>query len=178
MSVYLKLFHGRNTPDEELEGWGFGGPTLGPLNYVHMTYGDNVKVGWGDREEDMFSLWEDMICYDGKWYGDWSVHGQDQLSGTNSVTPYEPKKANAIPDWDPPVSKLIEAICEGLGNQSDDLVMEWSYLTGLKVRGASHESACVDHEALAELHVTLGFTKHIGVDQMISAINQMQKKGN
>ena len=28
--VYLHLFHGRNDVAEEMEGWGFDGPTLGP----------------------------------------------------------------------------------------------------------------------------------------------------
>jgi hypothetical protein len=28
--VYLQLFHGRKTPDEQMSGWGTEGPVLGP----------------------------------------------------------------------------------------------------------------------------------------------------
>lgn len=37
MSVYLYLFHGRATPDEDVEDWGCEGPAIGPLDYVHTT---------------------------------------------------------------------------------------------------------------------------------------------
>jgi hypothetical protein len=36
--LYLHLFHGRNTPDEKLDDWGFQGPYFGPLDYFHITY--------------------------------------------------------------------------------------------------------------------------------------------
>jgi hypothetical protein len=41
--VYLHLFHGRSSPDEELDDWGSDGPVIGPLNYVHITYACDVK---------------------------------------------------------------------------------------------------------------------------------------
>ena len=44
MSVYLYLFHGRATPDEDVESWGCEGPAIGPLDYVHTTYGSEVKI--------------------------------------------------------------------------------------------------------------------------------------
>ena len=44
MSVYLYLFHGRATPDEDVEDWGCEGPAIGPLDYVHTTYGSEVKI--------------------------------------------------------------------------------------------------------------------------------------
>lgn len=34
----LKLLHGRTTPDEELDDWGFDGPTLEGVSYVHSAY--------------------------------------------------------------------------------------------------------------------------------------------
>src|SRR5262249_3344497 len=34
--LYLRLYHGRNDPDQEMHDWGFPGPTFGPLScYVH-----------------------------------------------------------------------------------------------------------------------------------------------
>jgi hypothetical protein len=45
MSVYLHLFHGRKTPDENLDDWGSDGPVIGPLRYVHITYMATVRLG-------------------------------------------------------------------------------------------------------------------------------------
>lgn len=44
MSVYLYLFHGRATPDEDVEDWGCEGPAIGPLDYVHTTYGSEDEA--------------------------------------------------------------------------------------------------------------------------------------
>jgi hypothetical protein len=35
----LKLFHGRGTPFEQLNDWGFDGPVLGPFESIQFTYG-------------------------------------------------------------------------------------------------------------------------------------------
>lgn len=43
-AVWLHLFHGRSSPDEELDDWGCDGPCIGPLNYVHITYACDVKL--------------------------------------------------------------------------------------------------------------------------------------
>ena len=47
--VYLHLYHGRLDPDEQLEAWGFDGPTLGPLEYVHGTYASTLQGQFIDR---------------------------------------------------------------------------------------------------------------------------------
>ena len=44
MSVYLHLFHGRDALEQDLDTWGREGPTIGPLSYVHTTYGSDVKL--------------------------------------------------------------------------------------------------------------------------------------
>ena len=44
MSLYLYLFHGRATPDQDMNDWGAAGPASGPLSYVHTTYGSEVKI--------------------------------------------------------------------------------------------------------------------------------------
>jgi hypothetical protein len=34
--MYLRLYHGRTHPGQEMDDWGFDGPTFGPLScYVH-----------------------------------------------------------------------------------------------------------------------------------------------
>jgi hypothetical protein len=68
---YLKLFHGRQRPDERLEDWGEPGPIFGPFTYFHTTYGSSIK--FVDDEEHMFQIVDDLVYYDGNFYGDWSV---------------------------------------------------------------------------------------------------------
>lgn len=99
MSVYLHLFHGRDDPEQDMDDWGFDGPVIGPLKYVHVTYMTDLKM---DMEQDVAAkffpelieqheemlgrnvvptfcgehhlyLTEDLVVYDGKYYGDWSV---------------------------------------------------------------------------------------------------------
>lgn len=101
--VYLHLFHGRKDPHEDMDDWGFDGPTIGPLEYVHVTYGDDVKFAcswetaktffkakadaWSSAYPDMLKYsfeshiptYEGCIIYDGDYYGDWSVFGPEQL---------------------------------------------------------------------------------------------------
>jgi hypothetical protein len=71
--LYLQLYHGRKDPAEQMEDWGFVGPTFGPLSYVVQTYRTTIRLhGGGDRE-----LWldchDDMIVWDGCYYGDMSI---------------------------------------------------------------------------------------------------------
>lgn len=101
MGVYLHLFHGRNSIEEDMNDWGFDGPTIGPLEYVHVTYMSDLKIAakfsvmeqffpalaaehktfnqkhnqpWDHHPVDhqLFSV-EGLIEHDGKFYGDWSV---------------------------------------------------------------------------------------------------------
>jgi hypothetical protein len=80
--VYLHLFHGRIPGKAELDGWGFNGPTIGPLDYVHCTYMCDVKFGFQDGhdaipfglgQEGHLNIVGDCVEFDGKLYGDWSV---------------------------------------------------------------------------------------------------------
>jgi hypothetical protein len=79
--VYIRLFHGRDTPEENLEDWGFDGPVLGPLNWVQTTYRSHIKIGFeGDWIADLEYV-EDLVYYDGKLYGDWSVFFAEPVDG-------------------------------------------------------------------------------------------------
>lgn len=84
--LYLALFHGRDSRDEHMKDWGFNGPVIGPLEWVHTTYASQMRLMFScvDDEKRYFSkanspdahdffIDGDMIAYGGKFYGDWSV---------------------------------------------------------------------------------------------------------
>lgn len=79
MSVYIQLFHGRHTPDEELDDWGFDGPVLGPFPWFHMTYGCDVKLGddpivvTGKEIDFPVPDNDGFIQFLGSYYGDMSI---------------------------------------------------------------------------------------------------------
>lgn len=92
--VYLHVFHGRDSIDQEMDDWGFDGPVIGPLNYVHTTYGSEVKFGCSREVAEKFFTAEEVYSFEhetdgriilvegllplgGKFYGDWSVFGHD-----------------------------------------------------------------------------------------------------
>jgi hypothetical protein len=71
---YLRLYHGRTDPNQEMDRWGFDGPTFGPLScYVH-TYCSTFRI---HAESGHQELWlethDDMIRWDGCYYGDLEV---------------------------------------------------------------------------------------------------------
>lgn len=49
-SVILHLYHGRNTPDEDMDDWGFGGPRI-ECTCVGFTYDTLWIYCNGNREE-------------------------------------------------------------------------------------------------------------------------------
>lgn len=97
-ALYLRLFHGRRDPAENLEERGSDGPIIGPLAFVHTTYMCDVKFAcppavmerffpaimadWRMRKlssvhaplcDWQFDIVEDLIFYEGVYYGDWTV---------------------------------------------------------------------------------------------------------
>ena len=89
--LYLKLFHGRKAPDEQLDDWGSDGPIFGPYSHAHTTYQCHVRFGKSDGGCDELSIVEsELVYYDGVYYGDWSVFGE--LEG-QSVQKFESEKA-------------------------------------------------------------------------------------
>lgn len=83
--LYLGLFHGRNDPCEKMDDWGFNGPVIGPLVWCHTTYASDIKIefeqaedawryfGSDDRDQEI-ETFQDMLKFDGKYYGDWTVY--------------------------------------------------------------------------------------------------------
>jgi hypothetical protein len=105
--VYLELYHGRKHPDEDLEDWGSQGPVLGPLNHVVTTYlhtirllrytDENGKTLTGDECVECFmAVYDDMIYYDGVFYGDWAVFADPVRCGNTDEGPVLPEESKCI----------------------------------------------------------------------------------
>ena len=105
MKLYLHLFHGRQSPDEEMDDWGTDGPTFGPLDYVHTTYAQSVKLGFPALKGDCFdmSIIDDCLHYDDVYYGDWSVFAADGKVKTKRF--YQSK---TIPTKDKVIERLTQ----------------------------------------------------------------------
>ena len=76
--VYMELFHGRNSPGEQLNDWGFSGPVLGPLPFVHITYGCHVlirdeKLPYHFENTDLMIHGDGLLYLWGSYYGDFST---------------------------------------------------------------------------------------------------------
>ena len=79
MKVAIELFHGRTSPDEQLETWGRQGPVF-LVEYVHVTYCGDIKLGLPEPAGDGdLHYVDDLVYYDGIYYGDWSVFPQALL---------------------------------------------------------------------------------------------------
>jgi hypothetical protein len=72
--MYLRLYHGRADPAQDMDQWGFDGPTFGPLScYVH-TYCCTFRIhGDSDTSEAWLEKHDDMIQWGGCFYGDMEV---------------------------------------------------------------------------------------------------------
>lgn len=81
--LYLKLSHGRKTPDEDLSDWGSDGPSFGPLKWCHITYlsslnicalNDDSDCGSGPMQSgDPLHFHKEFVVYEGIYYGDFDV---------------------------------------------------------------------------------------------------------
>lgn len=84
--LYLALFHGRYALNDQMNDWGFHGPLIGPLEWVHTTYASHIRLKFESREDERryfndiafpdgqdLCTNDDLIEYAGKYYGDWTV---------------------------------------------------------------------------------------------------------
>lgn len=83
--LYLGLFHGRDDPREEMNDWGFHGPMIGPLKWVHTTYAFKIRIAFECENDAVryfstpckvqsLELNDDLLTFRGKFYGDWTVY--------------------------------------------------------------------------------------------------------
>lgn len=87
--LYIGLFHGRDDPTADMDDWGFNGPMI-PVIAVHGTYMSNLRLHFAnidhasefsekshgevcDDEWQHVAMNGDLISYDGKFYGDFSI---------------------------------------------------------------------------------------------------------
>ena len=121
--IYLRLYHGFKSDEERkaAEGWGEEGPIIGPLEYVHTTYGSHIKcriaensshfqTKYADLNLDIrdgkdfdLLLVDDCIALNGVFYGDWVVFYESKSSSAERemkqlLTKYFPDWKKA--DWD------------------------------------------------------------------------------
>ena len=93
--LYIRLFHGRTDPNQDMDEWGFDGPVLGPYQFIHTTYASHVKLGRSDGDCDELLVHEDMLYYDGCYYGDWSVFCKKLLKDSKyQASKFEQSKAD------------------------------------------------------------------------------------
>jgi hypothetical protein len=89
--MQLHLYHGRKTPDEDMDDWGFDGPTLLGVEWMAVTYMSTFRVkfktveqaqaaqaltGWeyfADNDQLEIQQNGSLIAADGNYYGDWSL---------------------------------------------------------------------------------------------------------
>lgn len=77
--VYLYLMHGRKDPEQDMDDWGLEGPYIGPLRNMHTTYASTLHLKFADGKEtgplypEVMCIADDMLYWDGVYYGDWSV---------------------------------------------------------------------------------------------------------
>lgn len=88
--TYLALFHGRDDATIEMDDWGFNGPMIGPIIGFHVTYADHIRVGFNTVQEAIkffphaddnwvdLEFVNDCLKYEGKFYGDYTVHPHQQ----------------------------------------------------------------------------------------------------
>ena len=91
--VYLELFNGRRSIDEQMRTFGTKGPVLGPFPFLQTAYGDSLKF---DRSV-VVELVQGLIFYGGTFYGSWSVIDSDTVCRSEDMQQrletFEPSKA-------------------------------------------------------------------------------------
>lgn len=72
--LYARLYHGRNHPTDQLDDWGFDGPTFGPLTAIVSTYVSTLRLhGETDDQEQWLTIRGEFVEWDGSYYGDWEI---------------------------------------------------------------------------------------------------------
>jgi hypothetical protein len=71
--LFIRLFHGRKDPGQDMEDWGFEGPIFGPYIGICGVYCNWINLTKADGRLDMLRIHEDLVFYDGCYYGDWCI---------------------------------------------------------------------------------------------------------
>lgn len=73
--IYVDLFHGRKTVEENLEEWGTHGPVFGPYRHVTVTYTGWIQCEKPNGDADFIKIVGDLVYYDEMYYGDFTMFG-------------------------------------------------------------------------------------------------------
>lgn len=76
-AVYISLFHGRDTVEEEMEDRGYQGPIIGPFRYVQITYMSDIKFAM--EKEAFKAAFPDI-------YQSWVSAGYSNAAGDYDVS--------------------------------------------------------------------------------------------
>lgn len=114
MGIYIELFHGRKPRGQHLDNWGSEGPIFGPFDFVHTTYAYDIKLGINRNTEGELHVDDDMVFYDGVWYGDWSVFSKIEKDHKPRIAVFDQKKAIV------PKHKEDRSACQACGKEWAD----------------------------------------------------------
>jgi hypothetical protein len=67
--LYLQLYHGRTDPGQQMDDWGFTGPTFGPLSHILQTYFCTLCLHAEPDHELWLEKTDDMVAWGGAYYG-------------------------------------------------------------------------------------------------------------
>ena len=80
MNIYIHLYHGRTDPNQDMDEFGEDGPLIGPIEGLHVTYHSHIRPVI-DGDACTFMHWhDDMLYFDGKFWGDWSVVTEEEVN--------------------------------------------------------------------------------------------------
>lgn len=84
--LYLSIFHGRESIEQQMDDWGSPGPLFGPLEFCHTTYANLIRIQFESASDEArlfcnvefpdpqhLLLDHDLLLYNGVYYGDWSL---------------------------------------------------------------------------------------------------------
>lgn len=92
--LYMRLYHGRNDPNENLDAWGFHGPVFGPLSDVVLTYLNTIRIyGLDSYDELWIQTHDDMVVWEGKYFGDFEI-----FVARPNDTAWNPQTEEGTPD--------------------------------------------------------------------------------
>jgi hypothetical protein len=100
--LVLQLYHGREDPTQHMDEWGTEGPRLEILSFIDTYRGkaDVIVPGEPYTERHSLCIHEDLIFYDGIFYGDMQVMISDDAdevydAAKASITALDACLANA-----------------------------------------------------------------------------------
>jgi len=87
----IKLYHGRKSPDENLNDWGTDGPLL-RIGGFHATYLSTYRVMLEDKDWYFLKFVNDLLFYEGVLYGDFTISDSDPENIGQAIAWFDPVK--------------------------------------------------------------------------------------